>query len=1091
MLEELEPRLLLSADCGAIALEAVVLEESIEHQTVESPYEVGTLLAEEQVLTPSEGESDDTNEEDGADAALEELEPTLSEIGPEDQAVVQEPGALDADRREIVFVDVDLIEHDAVLEALEEQLSDGTELEVIFVSSSQGGLEQVTEALTSRVDTVDALHFLSATPLGLEDLPFSADALIRHAEEIREWSAILSPGANVFIHAPSVLPSAENALLLDVLENLTGANVVATSGSFQELHGERFESVSAVDGSVSLLGSTSLEGVRFGDLALVERWGGVPVGDPDADTLSVVQPWQRKTAADRIVIPDSAIRSETDAAVAAGELASSQSSDTLSATSDLLARPLGFEPNSGQVDERVDFVARGPGFSVFLGDGGARLALEDRDETHAVDLSLIGANEGVSPVGFEQLAGRTNYIIGADPAHWYLGIPNYGGVTYADIYDGIDIVYRGADGQFQFDFVVAPGTDPGVISWEVDGVQNASVEDSGDLLLLLPDGAGEFRFRAPFTYQLGDDGLRQGIESRYRLNADGTVGFSLGAFDPSRELVIDPVLDWATFMGGSFSDAIADIKVDDSGFVYVTGSANNTFPTTLGSFAPDFASGVGSDAYVAKLTSDGSSQVFSTYYGSTGSDSGRALAVDAAGNIYVAGSVQSSDLPLAGAFDSTLAGNVDAFVAKFSADGSTLLYGSYFGGNGLSNDRAYGIDIDDAGMAYVAGSTDSDQSGNPSNKFPLTAGVVDTTFAGTTEAFVAKFDTTQSGANSLVYATYVGGDGNEAAYDIAIDGSGNAYITGETSSTDFSTVNGYDATYSGSTDAFVTVLNSTATAISYSTYLGDTALDTANGLALDSTGKVVIAGETGSNSYPTTVGAYDTGTLSGNAGFISKLDTGLSGAASLLYSTFVEGVGDDYFNDIAVNSSDEIIASGITFSATMPTTVDALDSALGGGNDAYLAVLDATLSSLLYGTYIGSADGDYSTAVWVDSVGAIYAAGYTVLPTFDNVPSSTTIGVGGGGDGFVLKFRSGSASQIDLDADDSSGASGGDFNTAFTEGSGPTAVTDIDATISDADSINLVSMTVTITNRSMAPRPSSSTPTSGARALPRVTPTAS
>ncbi len=551
--------------------------------------------------------------------------------------------------------------------------------------------------------------------------------------------------------------------------------------------------------------------------------------------------------------------------------------------------PLSFEANQGQTDVQVKFLSRGRGYTIFLTSTEAvfvftqrqgpanpvRLRLAKPDLTQpekvtrtAVRMKLLGANPEPRVTGREELPGKVNYFIGNDPTKWRTNVPTYGKVQYNDVYPGIDLIYYGNERHLEYDLVVGPGADPTRILLAFQGADKLELDAQGDLVL--HTAAGAIRQRKPVIYQ-EVDGARREISGGYVLKGAYRVGFQVAGYDSNRPLVIDPALFYSTYLGGSGDDFGVGIAVDASGNAYVGGqtfSAN--FPTTPGAFQTAF--GGGRDGFVTKLNPTGSALVYSTYLGRAGDDGVVGIAVDASGNAYVTGFTSSTNFPTtAGAFQTTYGGGPDdAFVTKLNPAGSTLVYSTYLGGSG--NDLGFGIAIDAAGNAYVTGSTSS-------ANFPTSPGAFQTSFGGVGplsfgDAFVTKLNLTGTG---LVYSTYLGGSGDDEASGIAVDASGNAYVAGDTNSTNFpTTVGAFQSTLGGVGtfglgDAFVTRLNPTGAGLVYSTYLGGSGNDAGFGIAVDALGNSYVTGQTESTNFPTTPGAFQPALGGGFDGFVAKV----------------------------------------------------------------------------------------------------------------------------------------------------------------------------------------------------------------------------
>ena len=437
-----------------------------------------------------------------------------------------------------------------------------------------------------------------------------------------------------------------------------------------------------------------------------------------------------------------------------------------------------FEPNRGQSGEVAKFLARGPGYALFLTHTELVLSLrrggpaetteppdpnfvgppETPNQPAVLRLGFVGANPKPVIEGLEPLGGHSNYFLGNDPAKWRTGIPHYGRVRVKELYPGIDLVLYGNPQQLEYDFVVAPGADPGQIRLSLSGAEAVRLDAAGDLVLDLPGGT--LTQRAPTVYQ-DHDGERRLVEGGYRLlspseeqsgavpelafapNTPALIGFQVAAYDPDAALVIDPELVYSTYLGGSDDDHGYDIAVDAAGNAYVTGATwSSDFPTANALY-PSYGGGDW-DAFVAKLNADGTALVYSTYLGGSGTDHGYGIAVDGAGNAYVTGDTGSLDFPTANALYPNIGGTADAFVTKLNADGTALVYSTFLGGGGVEN--GYGIAVDAAGNALVTGRT-----GSPD--FPI-ANALYPAQVGGFDAFVAKLD---ANGTALVYSTYLGG----------------------------------------------------------------------------------------------------------------------------------------------------------------------------------------------------------------------------------------------------------------------------------------------------------------------------------------------
>jgi uncharacterized repeat protein (TIGR03803 family) len=666
--------------------------------------------------------------------------------------------------------------------------------------------------------------------------------------------------------------------------------------------------------------------------------------------------------------------------------------------------PLSFEVNQGQVDSRVHFLSRGRGYSLFLTDSTAVLALtkdavpehqtDATDSRHAgpeapsnahrtdvVRMELTGASRHPQVEGGDRLPGVASYFIGKDPANWRGGIPTFAKVQYTGVYPGVNLVYYGNQRRLEYDFLVASGANPKQIRLRFAGARKLKLDADGNLQVMAADGS--IAFQRPLVYQV-DGSRREPVEGRFSLLANNSVGFDLGKYDHARPLVIDPVLVYSTYLGGTnggdFGGDYADsIAVDGAGNAYVTGQVDSTnFPVTQGSY--QIVNTGENIAFVAKLNAAGTQLLYSTYIGGpNGDDYGTGIAVDASGDAYVTGATGGGFPMTLGAFQTVEAGYTDTFVAKLNRTGTGLLYSTYLGGSLV--DVAAGIAIDGSGDAFVTGYSQS-------LNYPVTAGAFQTTNNGPsndhTNAFVTEVNPAGSG---LVYSTYLGGSGTgDFATAIAVNGSGDAYVTGYTYSSDFPVSQGafqFVNHAPGSRNAFVTALNQAGSSLVYSTYLGGTYTDSAYGIALDSEGNAYVAGSAGSTDFPVTSGAYQTTKPETFSAFITKLNPA---GTALVYSTYLGGGGaldaSEPANGIAVDGLGDAFVIGTTGSTNFPVTTGAYQTTSPGNNSAFLSKLNPAGTALLYSTYFGGSRADTGYAITLDAAGDAYLAGKTYSNNF-------------------------------------------------------------------------------------------------------------
>jgi hypothetical protein len=702
--------------------------------------------------------------------------------------------------------------------------------------------------------------------------------------------------------------------------------------------------------------------------------------------------------------------------------------------------PMMFQANAGQTDEGVKFTARGVGYSLFLTPTESVFVMSRREseskesrrnesdseraakarrpaERTVLRMKLAGANPDAAVTGIDEMATKISYFVGSDPSKWHAAVPAFGRVRYSEIYPGIDLVYYGNQQQLEYDFVVTPGADCGRISLAFEGAEKVEVEEtSGDLLL--HTSLGVLRQHQPQIYQ-EVNGARRMIPGRYVKRSGGEVGFTVASYDRDKTLVIDPILAYSTFLGGSgatqgtlLGDNSNAMAVDGAGNVYVTGSTTSPdFPITPGSYQTTYPGST--CAYVTKLNPSGTALVYSTYLSGA---SAFGIAVDGSGNAYVTGAALSPFPTTPGAYQPTNhAGSLgNAFITKLDPSGAALVYSTYLGGTGASDssritggDVGTGIAVDPSGNVCIAGTTYSQD-------FPTSPGAFQTTNKANNALnrrtiFVTRLNPT---GTALVYSTYLGGTALEGSSGVAVDASGNAYVTGDTDSTDFPTTPGaFRTTFPGFRSGIVAKLNPTGTALVYSTYLGGTS----NGptrpraIAIDASGNAYLVGMTQSSSYPTTFGSFRKSFCGGfSDAFLTKLSPD---GSALVYSTHLCGpnfAGGDNADDawgIAVDTAGNAYVTGYTDSDTFPVTPDAYQTKCAGFSDAFLTKIDPTGATLLYSTFLGGAQFDQGYAgVGVDNAGHAYVAGQTGSPEFPTTPGAFQTSHHGGDDVFVAKF---------------------------------------------------------------------------------------
>ena len=702
--------------------------------------------------------------------------------------------------------------------------------------------------------------------------------------------------------------------------------------------------------------------------------------------------------------------------------------------------PLYFIENRGQVDRRVHYYVRGGGQTTFFAKDEVVLTLArpgknpasfpftkevdgkfealngmqsaadpnakagppttrdshrksktEKQKLSVVRLQPVGLKKGAKLAGLHQTGHRVNYFIGNDPKKWRTDIPTYQAVVYENAYAGIDLKFYGQGRQLEYDIVVKPGADPNQVKFAYQGVQKIVVTPAGDLALVLPDG-GRLLQKKPVVYQ-EIAGRRLPVEGKYRLARRGaqvTCGFALAAYDKTQPLVIDPVvIVYSTYLGGGADDAGLAIAVDKAGQTIVTGWTQSVdFPVQ---YQLSFSQGM-KDIFVTKFAKDGGSLIFSTYLGGTNDDEGRSIALDANGQIHLAGRTFSDNFPTtSGAYQSAKGGSFDAVVTKLDAAGGALLFSTYLGGT--IEDTARGIAVDAAGNVYVTGFTKS-------TDFPKQAPLY-ATLGGSQDAFVSKF----SPGGALIFSTYLGGANSDEAASITVSPAGQIYVTGNTYSATFPTVNALYNTIGVTPDAFVTSIRADLSGLAFSTFLGGNASDYGNSVALDSTGKVYVGGYTYSTNFPTRNPRFPT-----NAGKADAFLTKIKGDGSaLVYSTYLGGSEADHCYAIAVDPADEVTLTGVTASANFYTlgAFSGVAFGLKGPQDAFVARFRADGRDLVFSSYLGGGGSDTGIGIAVDKMHQVYVTGQTNSVDFPvkNALYPNRSGSITNYDAFVMKMR--------------------------------------------------------------------------------------
>ncbi len=702
--------------------------------------------------------------------------------------------------------------------------------------------------------------------------------------------------------------------------------------------------------------------------------------------------------------------------------------------------PLTFEANQGQTSAQTKFRARGKGYSASLTAGGMVLALHPTEvapknatdkalskntkqlRSTTIQFTMLGANPSPIVTGEDQQPGHVNYFIGSDPTKWHRNVPTYAKVRYRKIYPGIDLVYYGSRQQLEYDFVLAPGADPTRIQLALVGADQILINAEGNLVLKV--NGGELRFQCPTVYQ-ESNGRRIAVNAGYVVNDPTHISFHVAQYDSSKPLVIDPVLVYSTYLGGSGDDQPGGIAVDAAGNVYVTGSTDSTdFPlTTLGSLRA-----ANTNVFVAKLDATGSNLIYTDYLGGNDQDYGQALALDAENNIYITGSTTSSDFPLVNPFQGTYPGSFNAFVSKISPDGSSLLYSTYFGGNG--SDIPSRVAVDTAGDMIIAGYTSS-------TNLPVANAYQSTVSANLgglygIYGFLTKFS---SDGSSLIYSTYFAGNSNlpfncggtpcwpEPLSSIAgmvLDTAGNAYVTGFTNTYNFPVTDGAyqttDSTQQNGTVGFVSKFSGSGS-LQYSTYFYDTSglVTDITSLAVDGSGSAYLTGVTiGAGTFPITSTSICDPSIDGwgcNYAFATKFDPA---GATLLYSTYLGPNNYAIPQAIVLDGNNDAYILAFAGSGSF-STVNGIEN-YSNGVDVLLVEIDAAGSTQLFATYLGGTGNDQPApaGMVLDASGNVYVAGVTDSSDFPVTQPAFQSVLGGHTDAFILKIGAAFAPAVAL-----------------------------------------------------------------------------
>jgi hypothetical protein len=663
-------------------------------------------------------------------------------------------------------------------------------------------------------------------------------------------------------------------------------------------------------------------------------------------------------------------------------------------------QPLAFEPYTAENAPQVQFVSRMHGYTVFLDPREATVSFSNISAIGStprsnvlsfVRVTLSHSNPRSTPVPEELLPGKANYFLSNDPARWRTNVPLFAKIRYRSVYKDVDLVYYGKGKQLEYDFVVSPGGAPQSIGFSIEGAGRAEIEPGGDLLI--EAGGKRIALNRPIAYQIIDN-QRQEVAAHFVAIGGRRFGIQVGQYDHNVPLIIDPVLAYSTYLGGTGDEGIFGIDFDRDGNIYVAGETSSLDFPQKGGVQQHVAGSY--DAFVSKFDPRGANLIYSTYLGGSQFDHAVGVKVDEHGDAYLAGITQSPDFPVTNAWQSSLGGQANGFVARLNSDGSELVFSTYFGGNGFDEITDFTTGPDKA--VYVAGSTNS-------LNFPLTADAFQKQCDGGAnpicirDAFVAKFS---ADGRKLLYSTYLGGRAYDSAQALTVDDRGQVYVAGLTISSDFPVRNAYQSALSGPGDAFVTKFNAAGSTLVFSTFLGGTGSDQASGIALDSDRNVYVAGITSSTDFPLKrpFQSLNKGNIDG---FVTKFDPE---GRQLVYSTYLGGSGTDFPYRITVNRHQQAALIGFTSSTDFPTYRALFPSYQGGSTDAFIVLFDRSGQKPRFSTYLGGTGSEFGYAITIGCHNSIWVGGSTSSTDFPLTEPFQSAYAGGPFDAFLSRIKS-------------------------------------------------------------------------------------
>jgi hypothetical protein len=650
--------------------------------------------------------------------------------------------------------------------------------------------------------------------------------------------------------------------------------------------------------------------------------------------------------------------------------------------------PLFFIANEGQTDANVAFISKGNHCTMFFTPEGTLFSLTENQSNptngFALRLNFLNSNTSPEMVGEEKLSSTTNYFLGNNPSLWKTNVSNFGKVRLNELYKGIDLVYYGNQSRLEYDFMIKPGTNPSKIrlSYDLGNKKgNAlSINEQGDLIISTP--IGNIIEHKPYCYQY-IDGKKQRVDGKYQVIDAGKniFSFSVGNYDKNHTLVIDPVIEYSTYLGGNGDDLNFGVVRDNAGNIYLSGNTSSgDFPTTTGVYSSKSKGDL--ESFITKLDPTCTKIIYSTFIGGDNADYGGNLAIDAKGNAYLTGSTHSWDFPVTkNALVKEFKGpwsaqRPDIFIIKLSSNGDSLLYSTFFGGSKVDMNSI--IYADGMGNAYITLYTES-------SKLPEAPSSFNKKYAGKGDAYIMKLDP----AGNLIYSSYLGGKQKEVPTCIIADKEGNAVIAGTTNSPDFQrSVLTFDTAYHGKDDIFVTKISGDGSKILFSSIMGGKENEMPKTLKLDNEGNICLAGFTESSDFPVTKNTYENAFHGKRDAFFSKISASVD---KLIYSTLLGGNKYDCANSMELGQSGDIYLAGTTNSIDFPTTANAFDKTYNGsyydygaensdGGDIFICQLDINNSKLNYSTYFGGTGNEDLPQLIVKNTNDLMIVGQTNSP---------------------------------------------------------------------------------------------------------------